>query len=54
MVCPVNTLGVTLLIAIKSAGDLKLGRKFNILYDRTKIKIAPNAEKNPNEIYLKK
>ena len=54
MVCPVNTLGVTLLIAIKSAGDLKLGRKFNILYDRTKIKIAPNAEKKPKRNLFKK
>ena len=45
LVCPVNTLGVTLLIAIKSADDLKLGRKFNIPYDRTRLKIVPNAEK---------
>lgn len=44
LVCPVNTL-TSNLIVIKSADDLKLGRKFNILYNRTKIKIIPYAEK---------
>lgn len=36
---------ITWLIDIKSVGDLKLGRKCNSLYDRTKIKLVPCAEK---------
>lgn len=44
LACPVNIL-MNWLIVMKSIGDLKLGRKFNSLYDRTKIKLVPCAEK---------
>lgn len=42
-------LWITWLIAIKSVGNLKLGRKFNILYGRTKIS-SKCWKMYPNEI----